>query len=45
MYYNVLAKSHPRASECIECGQCQEHCPQGIDIIDSLKLVAKTFET
>lgn len=45
MYYNVLAKSHSRASECIECGQCQEHCPQGIEIVDSLKLVAKTFET
>ncbi len=44
MYYNVLAKSHSRASECIQCGQCEEHCPQGIDIIDSLQFVAKTFE-
>ena len=44
MYYNLHAKSHGRASECIACGQCEAHCPQGIDIIEQLQLVAQTFE-
>ena len=44
LYYDLLAKSHGRASECLECGQCEAQCPQHIDIIDNLKLVAETFE-
>ena len=44
MYYNLHAKSHGRASDCIECGQCEAHCPQGIDIIDRLKQVSQTFD-
>ncbi len=44
MYYKVLGETHGKASDCIECGQCQEHCPQHIQIIDNLKLVAETFE-
>ena len=45
MYYNLHAKSHGRASDCIACGQCEAHCPQGIAIIDRLKLVAQTFDS
>ena len=44
LYYDLVAKSHGKASECLECGQCEAQCPQHIDIIDNLKLVADTFE-
>lgn len=33
------------ASDCIECEVCIEECPQGINIPEVLKDVAKTFET
>ena len=32
------------ASKCIECGQCEEVCPQHIQIIDELKKVATLLE-
>ena len=44
LYYDLIAKSHGRASECVECGQCEAQCPQHIDIIDQLKQVAQAFE-
>ena len=44
LYYDLVAKSHGKASECLECGQCEAQCPQHIDIIDNLKLVADAFE-
>ena len=44
LYYDLLAKKHSKASECLECGQCEAQCPQHIDIIDNLKLVAQAFE-
>ncbi len=44
LYYDLLSRNHGRASDCIECGQCQDQCPQHIAIIDSLKLVAQEFE-
>ena len=33
------------ASDCSECEMCIEECPQGINIPEVLKDVAKTFET
>ncbi|MGL5694980.1 MAG: aldo/keto reductase [Peptostreptococcaceae bacterium] len=42
--YKGLIKVNKNASLCIECGKCESHCPQHIDIIDKLKLVANTFE-
>jgi len=32
------------ASQCIECGKCEQHCPQGITIREELKNVKKRFE-
>ena len=33
-----------QASACTECGQCEEHCTQGIPIIKELKNVKKLYE-
>jgi predicted aldo/keto reductase-like oxidoreductase len=44
MYYKKLAQQHANASACVACRQCEEHCPQHINIVDSLKEVAAVFE-
>ena len=33
-----------KASDCLECGQCEHICPQHLHIRDLLKAVAKEFE-
>jgi uncharacterized protein len=35
--YNLVLRDGERADSCIECGVCEEACPQSIEIIDSLK--------
>jgi len=32
------------ASQCVECGKCEQHCPQNIPIRKELKNVKKRFE-
>lgn len=44
VYYDNLTASHGAASSCIECGQCEAHCPQHLPIIENLKLVKGVFE-
>ncbi len=43
-YTDVTATFGSKASDCIECGQCEEACPQHIKIIDRLKDCAKSLE-
>lgn len=42
--YDMLTSEHGKASECIQCGQCEGVCPQHLPIIDLLKNVAEHFE-
>ncbi|MCK5827066.1 aldo/keto reductase, partial [Candidatus Bipolaricaulota bacterium] len=35
--YNQFMKPENRADQCVECGQCEQACPQQIGIIDWLK--------
>lgn len=42
-YLNSLLKEE-KASNCVECGKCETHCPQNIKIIKELKDVVNTFE-
>ncbi len=37
--YNILMPEGQRASACVECGECEEKCPQQIEIMDELKKV------
>ncbi len=39
-HYQSLA--HP-ASECLECGACEERCPFGVEIIQGMRKAAERF--
>ena len=43
-YYENYARSYGKASDCIKCGACEEHCPQHLQIRDLLEKVAEKFE-
>lgn len=40
----VLRQKYTGVSNCMGCGRCEQHCPQGIKIRQELKNVKKTFE-
>lgn len=44
VYYENLARTHGKASQCIACRQCERSCPQHLPIVDYLRQVAATFE-
>ena len=37
-------KTSSAASNCIGCGKCEKHCPQGIQIRQELKNASKELE-
>jgi len=41
---SVLSEKPGHASQCIKCGKCEPHCPQGIKIRDELIKVRKELE-
>ena len=41
--YLEAVKDGGKAGDCIRCGQCQEHCPQHISIIETLEKAAEAF--
>jgi predicted aldo/keto reductase-like oxidoreductase len=43
-YRGVISKLGAPASNCMECGSCESHCPQGISIREELKHVKELFE-
>ena len=40
----VLRQNYTGVSNCIGCGKCEKHCPQGISIRQELKAVKRKFE-
>ena len=42
--YHAMAAERGRASDCIGCGQCEEKCPQHIEIMNWLQKVRTRFE-
>jgi predicted aldo/keto reductase-like oxidoreductase len=41
----VMRKTPSSASQCVDCGKCEKHCPQSIQIRKELKSVKKELET
>ena len=46
MYYDnvIIADGKGRAQDCIECGMCEEVCPQHLEIRELLKRVSTVFD-
>ena len=40
----LLRKDATSASQCVECGKCEQHCPQGIPIRAELKKAVRELE-
>ena len=44
-YYNLHVANHGKASDCVQCGACEQVCPQHLPIRELLEKVAAEFET
>ena len=44
MMCTLIRKNHTSASNCIGCGKCEKHCPQGIQIRKELENARKEME-
>ena len=46
-YYmcTALRRNTALASQCVKCGRCEQHCPQGIHIREELDNAVKALET
>ncbi len=42
--FKRFVKPEERASKCVECGKCESHCPQAIEIRKDLKKVKEVLE-
>ena len=42
--YESLSLAHGRASDCVECGRCAEHCPQHLPVPEHMKAVAAALD-
>ena len=40
----AMRRTSTAASNCIGCGKCEQHCPQGIAIRDELKKASRELE-
>ena len=44
-YYDSYIEKYGKASDCVNCRQCESHCPQHLEITKYLKSVAAAFES
>ncbi len=42
--YKMFIEDEQKADRCTECGQCEERCPQKIEIIKKLRTIHKFFQ-
>lgn len=43
-WINGWLEPEKRASNCVECGECEGKCPQGIEIIKHLQIIEEKYE-
>jgi len=43
-YYGIITKEGTRAKDCLQCGACEESCPQHLQIRELLKEVSEEFD-